>query len=446
MKLNFRMKKILPIVTTHEGGRAANINPELQLRRSVMSCLLWEDEFYEDGVSISQRIVETIPLVGPEKVAAMAIEARNKMKLRHVPLLMVREMARLNGYRRLVGSTLCEVIQRADELTEFVALYWKDGKQPLSAQVKTGLAKAFTKFDAYQLAKYNRDEIIKLRDVLFLCHPKPLDRTQEEMWKKLVDGKLESPDTWEVNLSGGKDKKETFERLLQENKLGSLALLRNLRNMAEARVDEDLIFLALERMKVERVLPYRFITAARYAPQWEDKIETAMMKCLEGMDKLSGRTVILADVSGSMNSPVTNSEINRIDVASGLAILARELSDSQVYTFSDDIKKVPARHGFALRDAIVNSQDHNGTLLGRAVDYVNKNEPYDRLIVITDEQSADAVPFPVNKGYMINVASDKNGVGYKVWTHIDGFSESVLNYIQQKENMEAEGNQNPDKR
>jgi hypothetical protein len=34
----------------------------------------------------------------------------------------------------------------ADELSEFVAIYWKDGRVPLSGQVKKGLAAAFPKF------------------------------------------------------------------------------------------------------------------------------------------------------------------------------------------------------------------------------------------------------------------------------------------------------------
>jgi 60 kDa SS-A/Ro ribonucleoprotein len=34
---------------THEGAPARNISPELQLRRSVLACLLWESQFYEDG-------------------------------------------------------------------------------------------------------------------------------------------------------------------------------------------------------------------------------------------------------------------------------------------------------------------------------------------------------------------------------------------------------------
>ena len=421
--------KVNPIYT-HEGAKAQHINPELQLRRSVMSCMLWEREFYEDGESIADRIKNIIPKVSPEKVVDIAIEAREKMKLRHVPLLIVREMARLDTHKKFVEATLSRVIQRPDELTEFLAIYWKDKKQPLSAQVKKGLAAAFTKFNEYQLAKYNRADAIKLRDVLFLCHAKPKDKEQGGLWKRLVDKKLQTPDTWEVALSGGVDKKEAFERLLKEGKLGALALLRNLRNMSEAKVDETVIFGALNKMNIERVLPFRFITAARYAPQWEDKLEIAMMKCLSSVEKLSGKTILLIDVSGSMDSTLSNrSEVNRRDVASGLGILAREIFDCQIITFSNKCVLIPARHGFALRDAIENSQEHRNTYLGQAIQLINEKFDYDRIIVITDEQSHDSVPSAKGKAYLINVASNQNGIGYGDWIHIDGWSEATLEYI-----------------
>src|ERR1700759_3389333 len=89
---------------THEGAPARNISTELQLRRSVMACLLWESQFYEGGVEIAGRIAERVPKVAAEKVAAMAVEARGKMKLRHVPLLLVREMARHQTHRHLVSD------------------------------------------------------------------------------------------------------------------------------------------------------------------------------------------------------------------------------------------------------------------------------------------------------------------------------------------------------
>ncbi len=434
MRINVAAKDNLK---THEGAPAKRITAEAQLRRSLMACMLWEDTFYEDGQEIADRIASLVPLVAPDTVSGMAIEARERMKLRHAPLWVVREMARQPKHKALVADTLAKVIQRADELAEFVALYWKDGRQPLSKQVKKGLAQAFTKFDAYQLAKYNRDGAVKLRDVLFLCHAKPKDETQERIWKQLIDGTLPSPDTWEVSLSAGKDKKATWERLLAENKLGGLALLRNLRNMAESKVDESLVFAALDRMKTERILPFRFIAAAKHAPQWESRIERAMLKCLEGREKLPGKTVLLIDVSGSMDWEISaKSDLKRYDAANGLAILARELCEQvAIYSFSNSIVRIPDRHGFALRDAIANSQFHGGTYLGRAVQHINDNEKYDRLIVLTDEQSHDPVPNPKGKGYIINVAAYKNGVGYGAWTHIDGWSEAVIDYIFEYEKL-----------
>ena len=425
---------------TREGATARPVSNELQLRRSVLACLLWESQFYEDGVEIAGRIAELVPKVEPERVAALAVEARGEMKLRHAPLLLVREMARHKTHRGLVAETLERVIQRADELCEFVAIYWKDGRVPLSGQVKKGLAAAFPKFGEYQLAKYDRGGPIKLRDVLFVCHAKPRDDDQAGVWKKLIWGRLGVPDTWEVALSAagaanGGTKREAWMRLLAENKLGALALLRNLRNLREAGVDEALVLSALDAMNAQRVLPFRFLAAARHAPQWESTLEAAMLKCVDGQPKLAGKTVVLVDVSGSMIAPLSRrSEMLRTDAAYGLAVLVREIGERvAVFSFSDQLVEVPARRGFALRDAIDISQRHNGTYLGKAVEQLNQKERYDRLIVISDEQAHDTVPNPKGQGYVINVASYKNGVGYGKWTHIDGWSEAVIEYIRMLE-------------
>jgi hypothetical protein len=426
---------------THEGAVAYHLTPELELRRSVMACMLWEGTFYEEGVEIAARIVDLIPKVKADKVAEMAIEAREKMKLRHVPLLLANELEKrtitaLEDARKRrypVAGLLERIIQRPDELTEFMAIYWKEGKHPLSHQVMKGLAGAFRKFSEYSLAKYDRDDVIKLRDVLFLCHAKPRDKEQEELWKRLIDRKMAVPDTWEVALSAGKDKKETWERLLSEDKLGGLALLRNLRNMKEAGVNRQLVFDALERMKVERILPFRFISAAKYAPQWEPQIEKAMMKCLGEQEKLPGKTALVVDGSGSMfGAPVSaKSEINRFEAAAALAILIREVcAEATVTVFSNSAFLIPARHGFALRDAISKKAEQGGTMTQNGIMKAAR-EGYDRIIVITDEQSHQSVSNPLvgTRGYFINVGSYKNGIGYGPWLHIDGWSEAILDYI-----------------
>jgi 60 kDa SS-A/Ro ribonucleoprotein len=443
LKLSHLAERRASGLRTHEGAPAAKLTAEQALRRSVLSCMLWEDEFYEDGEQIAGRIRLLVPYVPAEKVAALAVEARERMKLRHAPLLLVREMARHATHRRLVSETLARVIQRADELAEFVAIYWAGERQPLSAQVKKGLAAAFSKFDEYALAKYDRAGAVRLRDVLFLSHARPADAAQAALWKRLVANELATPDTWEVALSAAgrgegpdrsPDKREVWERLLSERKLGALALLRNLRNLQQAGVSEQLVLASLAALKTERVLPFRFLAAARNAPQWEEALEQAMFRALEGRKTpLAGHTVLLVDVSGSMEVALSRkSEMRRSDAAYGLAILLREVAEKvTIYTFSDHTQLVPSRRGMALRDALDCSQAHQGTYLGSALATVDAQlrKGYDRIVVITDEQAHDHLGSPRGKGYAINVASNRNGVGYGEWTHIDGWSEAVVDYI-----------------
>ena len=182
-------------------------------------------------------------------------------------------------------------------------------------------------------------------------------------------------------------------------------------------------------MRTDRVLPYRFIAAAQHAPDLEPELEHAMFRSIEGHAKLTGKTILLVDVSGSMDSPLSGrSEMRRLEAANGLAILAREIGeDVEIYTFSNHVKKIAPRRGFALRDAITSSQPHGGTLLGQAVAEVDRKDA--RLIVFTDEQSHDPVPAPKGVGYMVNVASYQHGVGHGPWRRVDGFSEKILDWI-----------------
>ena len=191
-------------------------------------------------------------------------------------------------------------------------------------------------------------------------------------------------------------------------------------------------------------LPFRFLAAARNAPQWEQSLEAAMFRALEDRGvRLPGHTVLLVDVSGSMEAAISHrSEMRRTDAAYGLAILLREIAEkATIYTFSEDTKLVPGRRGMALRDALDQSQAHGGTYLGKAIARVESDcrSGYDRIVVITDEQSHDHVPAPKGRGYVINVASNRNGVGYGEWTHIDGWSEAVIEFIAELESTNEPG-------
>lgn len=430
-----------PQPKTHGGSPSKRISPEQLLRRSVLSCLLWEKEFYEDGENIASRILETAKMCSKQFVSDLAVEARHTYGLRHVPLLLVislieRKNSHLEHGPR-IRDTIEKVIHRPDELCELLAIYWRKGRGPISKQLQRGLAQAFRKFSEYQLAKYNRDTPIKLRDVLFLSHAKPRDEKENDLFARVAKNELKTPDTWEVELSAGKDKKETFERLLKEGKLGYLALLRNLRNMEQAGCDENLVKEAiLAKHGAKMIFPFRYIAAARHAPRFEPALDKALLETIHEQSTFSGKTIVLVDISGSMTYPLSGkSDLNRMDAACALASLING-DDIRVFSFSNKTVEVPHRLGMAGADAIWRSQPNRSTRLSEAIEHINKYR-YDRLIVVTDEQSTSNRHMPKPQGkfnYMINVASYKKGVGYgSNWIHLDGFSEAIIRYIQEYE-------------
>lgn len=413
------------------GTQVPQINPERQLKRITLAAMLWEKQFYLDGKSHAELVRDLVAKVQPAKVEALAQEARTKFKLRHVPLLLARELAR---HGKLQASALTNVIQRPDEMSEFLSIYWQDGKTAVSNQVKKGLAACFNKFNEYQLAKWNKNSAaIKLRDVMFLSHPKPQSAEQAELFKRVAADTLATPDTWETQLSAGANKCETFTRLMTEKKLGALAFLRNLRNMRDSGVNTDLIRSYAATLDVTKVLPFRYVAAARIVPEFEDMLESMMFRSLATHDKIPGKTVLVIDVSGSMfgTKISSKSDLDRFDAAAALAMLCREVCEEvEIYSFSDNAVRVAPRRGFALREAISNSQYHSGTRLGQAMQTINANGSYDRCIVFTDEQSYDRPDAPRGKGYVVNVASYENGVNHNAWTEVNGFSEAVVDYIQ----------------
>ena len=163
-----------------------------------------------------------------------------------------------------------------------------------------------------------------------------------------------------------------------------------------------------------------------------------MQAALTELPKLTGATLVLVDNSGSMSAQLSRrSDMTRADAAAGVAIVARGVCESvRVFAFSDNCVEVPPRTGMALRDVIRSATHMGGTQLGAAVREVSRLS-HDRLIVVTDEQSADRVPEPKGLGYMINIASNRNGVGYGRWLHVDGWSDAVVRFISERERADG---------
>lgn len=424
MKINKAIKR--EPVYTYEGGKASHISEFEELKRATMSCLLWEDEFYEDGISIADRIAtlteKCIKNGYYKEVMALLNLVKFDMKLRHCPLWMIVSIFKAGG--TVNKNIIADILTRPDDMGELLALYNKDGKKPLANQLKKGIALAFEKFDEYQLSKWNRNANYKLVDIANLCHPK-----KTEAIDKLIKGTLSTPETWEVLYSAaGKDiekKKESWNVLLNNNKLPDMAFLKNIRNMLEVGISKDIIVNRINNIRNGKLLPIDYIRAAENNPSIENELETKFLSSFN-KQKLEGKTAILVDVSGSMYF-----NKDRTKYANALAMIGREMCENvDIYTFSNDNVLVPNRRGFALIDAIDKSQEHRGTYLWKSVS-IASDKDYNRIIVITDEQSYDSPVQAKNSNcYIVNVSTYNKGVGYEYgYKHINGFSDKIFDYI-----------------
>ena len=467
------------------GNQTRELTAYEKLQRSAINCLLWEDTFYEDGESIADRIKKYMKQVTPEQARSLLKEAKVDNKLRHMPLFLLVNMAK-NGY--LTAEDVANTITRVDDMSELLSLYWstdwKDStgntvknKHTVPKSIVKGIQKALPKFDEYQLAKYRGDRYdVSLKTVIKMTHPKPENAEMEALWGRAINGNLTTPDTWEVGLTNchtPAEKKEFWTRMLTEktekgfNKLGALALIRNLRNMQSVNVDEDNIRSALGSASMSKILPFQLVTAARYAPQLEDVLETKLLESIDSMEKLEGDTVVLLDTSGSMRSPLSGKgETTCQDVAASMGAIIRGVCNkSIIYTFQEDIQAVPSgRKGFALIDCVRRAPSGGTSVIDCTNDAVrlykeSHNGKYPaRVIVVTDEQTnsdgtgrswrrgttvkLDNLPSNCN-GYIINVGTYENGVGYNNscnYVHINGWSENVLKYISAYEKFKKNHN------
>ncbi|GAL84297.1 hypothetical protein MYP_1525 [Sporocytophaga myxococcoides] len=359
MRFNFLKGK--NVVTNYEGAKAYELTPEMELYSAVVTAGL-SDSFYESGDERLKRIQSLMVSNDPKFVAKLAVYARTSMHMRSVPLVLAVELAKYCSGTDLVSKTVKGVVQRADEIMELLAYYQlSNGRtgtkklNKLSKQVQKGLSGAFNSFDEYQFAKYNRDGEVKLRDALFLVHPKAKDDEQQNIFNKIASKSLEVPYTWETELSAlgqtnfadEKEKAAAFkvkwEELIESEKLGYMALLRNLRNIIQADVDYVYMQKVCSRLSNAHAVarskqfPFRFLAAYREVKELKSDFVAMVLSALEnavmasaqnikGFDEAT-KVVVACDVSGSMQKPVSaRSKVLLYDIGLMLAMLMQSKS------------------------------------------------------------------------------------------------------------------------
>lgn len=394
----------------HEKGLA--FKPDAQMALYLRTCAgFLEDSFYVAGATQLAELRKVIHQCERSFVLKMAHYARVEMHLRTLPLVLLAEASVMhsgesNESKADVRAYVPKIIQRADEPAELLA-YWiqvigQGQKRNLPNALKKGLSDALLKFDEYQFAKYNRKGDVKLKDVLQLVHAKPDSPERAALYKRILEDKLATPETWEVKISTKGSDAQNWNAIAP--KMGIMALVRNLRNFEKHGAQEALrhavnVITHPEKVKRSKLLPFRWLAAEREVSSaiLRDALREAVELSVANMPRWTGSTAIFVDTSGSMTGRLSRkSSLQYLDVAALMGAMAMHVSDKEyvVGVFGTEYKEVK----LSKRDSILtNAQKIRQVDVGwathayKAIQALRKaKRSVDRMVIFSDMQCYDS--------------------------------------------------------
>jgi 60 kDa SS-A/Ro ribonucleoprotein len=384
------------------GGEAYAQSAELELVSILLTSFV-QDQYYKSAASTMKTLSDLLNKVDPKFAAKAAIYARNEFGMRSITHVLAVEVAKYISGKEWGKKFFQEIVRRPDDMTEIIAFYFSKNKgKALPNALKKGFAKAFDKFDNYQLAKYKGDgKEVSLVDAVNLVHPKAIEKNAKAL-DELINGTLKSTETWEAKLTQAGQKAESEEEkltlkadawkeLIESRKLGYFALLRNLRNILEqapSLVDQACEMLTDEKLiKKSLVLPFRFSTAIQEIEKLSSskeakKIMVALNKAVDiscsNVTKFDGETLVVLDVSGSMAG--RPAEIGALFSA---ILIKSNFADFMTFSDSASYRNVNPADGTLtiaknMRFAAGGTNFHSI--------FKTANKAYDRIIILSDMQ------------------------------------------------------------
>lgn len=434
---------------THEGGTGFTKDPKTELFTLAATSLMGESSFYESAGARDSRLVRLVTELTasePEFIQKLVPYLRNVQYLRSASLVIAIEYAAAGGPngRNVVASAM----SRADEPCEAVG-YWFStrGRRSLPHPIRKGINDAIARlWNEYSVIKYDTTgRAIRFADVIALTHPKP-DPALDAFRTHLGDRRhgrtygddIRYNDTWlrenglnkladtysldaRLRLPAQRSKiladptaldgtAYTWERLNPSNAteweaviphMGYMARLRNIRNWEQAGVDKMLLARVASELAdpdavaKSRQMPFRFMSAWKHSGSmiFGPALETALDLSVQNIPKLSGRTLVLIDTSGSMQGYLSKrGSVRPVDAAAvfGAAATAR-MGDVTTAIYAASVAPVK------LSTSILRSIDQINNLNG-SVGHSTNTWPsvaamyrnHDRVLVLTDMQDHPA--------------------------------------------------------
>ena len=370
------------------------------------------DQFYRSADEQMEELWTLIDRVDPQFAAKTAVFARREFGMRSVTHVMAAILSMRASGKSWAKSFYDQIVVRPDDMLEIFSAYQSIGGGKMTNAMKKGFARAFDRFDGYQLAKYRgENRVVKLVDIANLVHPTPTDKNSEAL-KALMAGTLRNTDTWEARMSAlgreelgadayRKGKYAVWSKLLKENRLGYFALLRNVKNICTDapglanRVYDQLI--DPDRISGSRVLPFRMLSA--YMELKRSRVGNR--RVLKGLRKAINiacrnmpamrNSLVVVDNSGSMSQPVAGSRhvlCNEVGALFGIALAKR--SKARIMEFATTARYLDYNQNTNALDFAAsfakNNQVGHGTDFKAIFDAIGRHA-YSRIFIFSDVQA-----------------------------------------------------------
>lgn len=405
----FNVKKENNKATSYEGGSVYNKNLVEDYLNNLFSSFI-EDGFYESRQEKMERFLDLTTEVGNqlgnEFLAKTSIFARNELGMRSASQLIA---SYLNDEKfdnkRAYYRNFCH---RPDDVAEIFGAIDMMGQKRSHATVR-GCGDYLAKLNEYQLGKYKMlGKEYNMYDLINITHAK--SSSVDDFMK----GEIESPDTWEVKISTAKTEAERAEewiRLVKEDKLGYLALLRNLNNILNAMsitgidglllIEDKIVSKLTDEASIKKslVFPYQIYCAYKNMKAHPFMIDNALDKAFRiacgNMEKFEGKSVIMLDISGSMEDRISSrSNITIKEVGACYAAALYISQDCDFVKFGTDAKSCSYNKIDNVFNIISNMCEEDkcgyGTHIGTAFAKLDKH--YDRIFIVSDMQVMKEVP------------------------------------------------------
>ena len=419
------------IKTQNKSGHSAySMTAKSKLVTQVLTSFFNENKFYGDNSAEMQETIKSVIATDPKFVANLAVFARREFNMRSVAHILTAYLAHEVEGKPYTRNTVKAVSLRGDDVTEIMACYLNLFGKPIPNPLRKGIADVMQGFDEYTLAKYKGEgKAVKMRDLLCLCRPKPKNELQSEMWRRLLNGQLEIPYTWETELSAKGNNAKIWEELIDSKKVGYMALLRNLRNILKANpsnVNKVLEYIENpEAVRKSKQLPFRYLSAYKElanigGSRVFDALENAVEASVENMPKLEGTTVIAVDVSGSMSNSVSEkSEVRCYEIAMLLGLIANKICDNSIfYVFNTDIEKYAISRRSGILETATRSKCGGGTNMYLPFEkMISDRINADRIIVISDNMCNSGGGWYSSKPVQSLADEYRRKTGNDIWVH-----------------------------